>query len=108
MNPPLATIALSFLVPLMGLVLILAGIAGLVGLRPRGWGWCAGLALVSLAIVMVPLRGIPLARWLAGVVDHWSVPSTALLASAVIRRLFGIELLQRQDRQAAWLSRALA
>jgi hypothetical protein len=108
MNPPLASIILSFLVPMMGLMLILAGIARLVELHPRGWGWFIGLAILSLAIVMVPLRGIPLARWLAGIVDHWSVPSTALLASACIQRFFGIDLLQRHDRQAAWLYGALA
>jgi hypothetical protein len=108
MNPPLAAIILSFLVPTMGLVLIFAGIARLAGLHPRGLGWCAGLVLFSLAIVATPLGGMPLARWLAGVVDHWSVPSTALLASAGIQRLFGIDLLQRKGRQAAWLFGALA
>ena len=108
MNPPLAAIILSFLVPTLGLVLILAGIARLVGLHPRGVGWCAGLALCSLAIVSTPLGGLPLARWLAGIVDHWSLPTTALLASACIRQLFGIDLLQRNDRQAAWLFGALA
>jgi hypothetical protein len=107
MNPPLAAIALSFLVPAMGLMLILAGVARLAGLHPRGLGWCAGLVFCSLAIVAIPLGGLPLARWLAGVMDHWSVPSTALLAAAVIQRLFGIEVLQRQDRQAAWLFGAL-
>ncbi len=108
MNPPLAAIILSFLVPAMGLVLILAGMARLVGLHPKGPGWCAGLVLFALALVAVPLGGLPLARWLAGVVDHWSVPSAALLAAGVIQHLFGIELLQRQDRQAAWLFGALA
>jgi hypothetical protein len=108
MNPPLAAIVLSFLVPTMGLVLILAGIARLIGLHPKGLRWCAGLVLCSLAIMATPLGGMPLARWLAGVVDHWSVPSAALLAFACIRRLFGIDLLQRRDRQAAWLFGALA
>jgi hypothetical protein len=108
MNPPLAAILLSFLVPAIGLVLIFAGIARLVGLHPKGWGWCAGLVLLSLAVVSIPLSGMPLARWLASVVDHWSVPSTALLASAYIQRLFGIDLLQRNDRRAAWLFGALA
>ena len=108
MNSPLAAIALSFLVPALGLLLILAGIARLAGLNPKGLCWCAGLVLFSAAIVAIPLGGMPLARWLAGVVDHWSVPSIALLTSAFIQRLFGIELLQRQDRQAAWLFGALA
>jgi hypothetical protein len=108
MNPPLASVVLSFLVPAMGLVLILASIARLVGFHPKALGWCVGLVLFSLAIVATPLSGMPLARWLAGVVDHWSVPSTALLASACIQRLFGFDLLQRKDRQAAWLFGALA
>jgi hypothetical protein len=108
MNPPLVSVVLSFLVPAMGLVLILASIARLLGFHPKKLGWCAGLVLFSLAIVATPLSGMPLARWLAGVVDHWSVPSTALLASACIQRFFGFDLLQHKDRQAAWLFGALA
>jgi hypothetical protein len=108
MIPPLAAIAFSFLVPALGLALILATVARRAGLHPRGTGWCAGLILCSLAIVAVPVNGLPLARSLAGIVDHWSVPTTVLLAAALIQRLFGIELLQRQDRQAAWLFGALA
>ena len=108
MNLPLASVVLSFLVPAMGLVLIFASIARLVGFHPKELGWCAGLVLFSFAIVATPLSGMPLARWLAGVVDHWSVPTTALLASACIQRFVGIELLRRKDRQAAWLFGALA
>ena len=108
MNPPLAAIILSYLVPTMGLALIFAGIARLAGLRPRRWGWCAGLAIFSLAIMAVPLGGLPLARLLAGIVAHWSVPSTALFAATVIRLSFGIDLLQPNDRRAAWLFGALA
>jgi hypothetical protein len=35
--------------------------------------------------------------------DHWSVPLLACLTSAVAQQFFGIELLRRQDRRAAWL-----
>jgi hypothetical protein len=108
MNPPLAAIILSYLVPTMGLALIFAGLARLVGLRPQRWGWCAGLAIFSLAIMAVPVGGLPIARWLAGIVDHWSVPSTALLAATVIRLSFGIDVLRPKDRRAAWLFGALA
>lgn len=108
MNPPLAAIILSFLVPAMGLVLILAGLSRLAGLTPKGPGWCAGLVLCSFTIVATPVGGMPLARWVAGFVDHWSVPTAALLATACLRWLFGINLLQRRDRQAAWLFGALA
>ena len=98
MNPPLAAIILSYLVPAMGLALIVSGIVRLVGLRPHGWSWCAGLGLFSLVIVAAPLGGLPVARYLAGVVDHWSVPTTVLLASTIIRLRFGFDLLQQIGR----------
>src|ERR1035441_295592 len=85
MNPPLAAIILSFLVPAMGLVLILVGIARLAGLSPTGPRWCAGLVLCSLAIVATPVGGLALARWLAGVVDRWSLSAMALLVSTTAR-----------------------
>lgn len=103
MNPPLAAIAVSFLAPVLGLALLLDGLAGVLGLHPKGPRWCSGLVLCALAIASIPCGGLPLARWLAGVVDHWSVPTIALVASALIQRLFGIDLLRRKDRQAAWL-----
>ena len=71
------------------------------GLRPQGAGWCLGLAGVSLGILFVPLDGLPLARCLAGLVDHWSLPLLALLAAAVVRQLLGVELLRPRDRLAA-------
>src|ERR1039458_6492190 len=103
MNPPLAAIILSFLVPAMGLVLILVGIARLAGLSPTGPRWCAGLVLCSLAIVATPVGGMPLARWLAGIVDHWSLSAMALLVSACFQRLSGTAQLRRKSRQAACL-----
>lgn len=108
MTPPLAAIVLSFLVPTLGLSLIFTTVARWAGLHPRGLGWCAGLICCSLAIMAVPLGGLPLARWLAGVVDHWSMPTTALLAAAIIQRLFGLDLLQDKGWRAAWLFGALA
>ena len=108
MNPPLASAVLSFLEPTMGLVLILASLARLLGFHPKKPGWCVVLVLFSVAIVATPLSGMPLARWLAGVVDHWSVPSTTLLASACIQQFFGFDLLQHKDRRAAWMFGALA
>ena len=103
MNPPLSAIAVSFLAPVLGLALLLDGLARVLGLRPKGPRWCSGLVLCALAIASLPCGGLPLARWLAGVVDHWSVPTIALLASALFQRLFGIDLLRRKDREAAWL-----
>ena len=73
-----------------------------------GWAWFVGSAVVALGLVILPLQELPLARWLAGFVDHWSVPTLALLASTVSQKFFGIELLRRVDQQAAWSFGAVA
>lgn len=97
------SVAVSFIVPALALMLGLGELARRCRLNPRGWRWCLGLALASLGLVLVPVAGLPLARWLAGIVDHWSMPLIALLVSAVAQRFFGIELLRWPDHQQAWL-----
>jgi len=96
-------IIMSFLVPAMTLMLVFGGVARRFGIDARGLKWGAGLALMSLGLLMIPVDSLPLARWLAGIVDHWSVPLVAILASAVARRFLGIELLRRKDWQTAWI-----
>lgn len=98
----------SFLGPALALMLLLGAVAQACGLKPRGPRWCLALALVSSAVVLAPVDGLPLGRWLAGIMDHWSVPLLALLVSAVGRRYLGTELLRQADRQAAWVFGAVA
>jgi hypothetical protein len=105
LSPP---VVVSFLAPALALTLLLTVVAGAGGLKPRGLAWCGGLFLASLGLAALPLQGLPLARWLAGIIDHWSVPLLALLAAAVVRRLFGIECLRRSDRLALWIFGVLA
>ena len=61
------------------------------------------MGLIALGILMIPLAGLPLARVLAAVMDHWSVPLLALLAAGVSKTFFGAELLRREDRRAMWV-----
>ena len=99
---------MSFLAPALVLMLLFSALAQTLRLNPRGPKWCLGLALASFGLLLIPVGGLPLARWLAGIVDHWSIPLTALLLSGVGQRCFGRELLRRQDRQAAWIFGAVA
>ncbi len=103
MNPFSLRVVISFLGTALVLMVVLAEAARRCRFEARGWRWCLWLALASICLAMFPVDGLPLARWLAGVVDHWSLPLLAIMASAVGRRCFGIELLHRTDRQHAWV-----
>ena len=76
---PPAAILLSFVGPALVLVLCFNALARRAGLRARGLTWRIVLTLLAAGILIAPMRGLPLARWLAGVADHWSVPLLALL-----------------------------
>jgi len=108
MSSPLPAILVSFAGPALALLLLFHALARGFHRQPQGWGWCLGLTAVALVILALPLEGLPLARWLAGVVDHWSIPLLTLLATTVAEKFFGVELLRRADRQAAWVFGAAA
>lgn len=108
MSPSLPAVLISFVAPALLLLVFFHALAVRLGRQPRGWGGLLGLAAVALGILALPWQGLPLARWLAGVVDHWSVPLLALLGTNVAQKHFGVELLRRPDRQAAWVFGAVA
>ena len=50
--------------------------------------WARRLALLlSLAAVWIPIQGLPLNRWVAGVVPGFSIPLLALMLHAALRGL---------------------
>ncbi len=101
-------VVVSFILPALAVMLVFSAAAGWCRLNPRGWKWFLPLALVSLGFVLAPVDGLPLARWLTGVVDHWSIPLIALLVSAVWRRWSAIEFLRPADCRQAWVFGAIA
>jgi hypothetical protein len=103
MNLQLASVIVSFFAPMLMLMLALGVIAQKMSLKPRGIGWCVGLGLVSLGVLMIPIGNLPMARAFAGIVDHWSVPTLAVLLAAVAKTFFNAELLRTEDRNAMWL-----
>jgi len=108
MSASLPTIVVSFVAPALVLVMLFRMLARSLHKQVQGWGWCLGLMVVALVVLALPVQGLPLARWLAGFVDHWSVPLMALLATTVTQKFFGVELLRCADRQAAWVFGAVA
>ena len=103
MNTPLAAVIVSFIGPMLALIILFAALARRLRFDPRGAGWCVGLGLMALGALMIPVAGLPLARVLAAWMDHWSVPLLVLLVGGVSKTYFGAELLRRKDRQAMWV-----
>lgn len=100
MITPLAAVIVSFIAPMLALMILFAALARKLRFNPRGAGWCVGLGLVALGTLMIPVASLPLARVLAAVMDHWSVPLLVLLTAGVSKTFFGAELLRREDWRA--------
>jgi len=103
MITPLTAVIVSFIAPMLALMILFAVLARELRFNPHGAGWCVGLGLIALGILMIPVAGFPLARVLAAVMDHWSVPLLALLVAGVAETFFGAELLRREDCRAMWV-----
>ena len=103
MIAPLAAGIVSFVAPMLALMILFAMLARKLRFNPRGAGWCVGLGLIALGTLMIPVAGLPLARVLAAVIDHWSVPFLVFLLAGVSKTFFGVELLRREDRRAMWI-----
>jgi hypothetical protein len=74
----------------------------------RGWGRLSLLAVLSLGVLAVPVRGISIAGWVRGINANFSIPFTALLAAAIWEAEFGRRLLAARDWTVGWAFGALA
>jgi hypothetical protein len=107
MTAPLGAFALSVLVPALGLFLILHQAATWASRRPANVP--AGiLLLVCLILMSVPFDGLPVARRLAGFAPGFSLPFTALLLHATLRRLGGPDVFRPAELAVTWRFGALA
>jgi hypothetical protein len=71
-------------------------IVGLFRKNVGGWRTTLGLGFLSALIVVIPLGGLPLARWLTGINANFSIPVTALVFSKVWENGSGMRLLDRK------------
>jgi MFS family permease len=102
------TFAFSFFFPfLLGMV---AGqcIIGLFRRDAGGWRLTLILGFLSAFVVLIPLGGLPLARWLISINANFSIPLTALVCSKVWENASGIRLLDRRALLSASLFGLLA
>ena len=69
------------------------------GKHPSGWIPTITLASSSLVMVILPISGLPVGRWLISLYPNPSIPLTALLLSRVLKRAFQLNLLDMKAIQ---------
>jgi hypothetical protein len=73
--------------------------------NPRGSVLSSAIALL---VIFLPMRHIPLGRWLAGLNVQASIPLLGLLVDHLWKRAGGADLLRPSERSLAWSFGALA
>lgn len=65
-------------------------------------------AIGVLVLLLIPLDGLPLWRWMFAVWANPSVPFLGLVVAAVVRRNFGVDLLPERPRRSLFWFGAIA
>jgi hypothetical protein len=95
--------AFSFVFPFLLTLAVLQRLLTACGARASGWLSILALAPVSAAIVLVPIKGLPVARWLLSVNANFSIPLTAVLFSWVWERAWHRQVLDGKGYRACWI-----
>ena len=74
----------------------------------RGWPALVVPAAIALGILLIPIDGMVLARWVASVSASFSIPVVGLLAIAAWERALARHVLERRERDTAWAFGAVA
>ena len=98
----------SFLWPWLAVMWAAQAVVGVCGIGTRGLGRSLLLALLAAGAVWIPVEGMPLARWVAGLNANFSLPFTGLLAVAVWERGGGRSLFSIRDWTTAWTFGAIS
>lgn len=92
----------SVVCPWLALVLCLQCVAAWRGVSVRGRTLMLSSGAVALVVLLLPVNGIVIAHWVAGISANFSIPLTGMLAVSVCERAFSKRILSVQDWRAAW------
>jgi hypothetical protein len=87
------TMAFSFVFPFLLMMSLWQKVMIMLGKSPNGWWPTSAIASVSGLLVILPIGGLPVGRWLVSLYTNPSIPITALLFSWIIKNSFKIKLL---------------
>jgi MFS family permease len=93
--------------PWLALMLCLQQLARWRGFTLRGGRLLLLTGGVALAVLLIPVEGVAVARWIAGVNANFSVPLIAILVVAVYERAFTRSLFSSSDWTACWIFGAI-
>ena len=68
----------------------------------RGWTLLAVAGAIAVVVLLVPVQGLVIARWVAGLNANFSIPLTVILAVIVWERVFERSLLAEREWTTAW------
>lgn len=83
----------SFVFPFLLATVLVQEVVSLSGTTTRGWVPTLVIGLIAAGVAVLPVGGLPLARWLISFNANFSIPLTAILLFRVIKTFFGIRVL---------------
>ena len=96
-------LSFSFVFPFLLVMALLQRGAGLFGRDLRGWRSTLIIGVISAFIVVIPVGGLPLARYLISFNANFSIPLMAILFCYVIETAFGTKLLDKKALLTCWV-----
>jgi hypothetical protein len=97
------TFAFSFFFPWLVSLLLIQSVAKKIKKAPHGWRLTSLLALISGIIALLPMGGIPLARWLIGMNANFSFPLLAIAFNKAWENATGSRVLDANASMASWI-----
>ena len=88
--------------PALLLVLCFQRASGQVRWPSRGWPSLSLSAALAAGVLLLPIGGLVMARWVAAFSANFSIPLTGLLAVTVWERGFSRQIFSRRDWAAGW------
>jgi hypothetical protein len=84
------------------LVWCLQGVATRLRPQLRGWALLTLTGVIAALVLLVPVQGLAIARWVAGLNANFSLPFTGMLAVAVCERAFARRIFSERDWMTGW------
>ena len=95
--------AFSFFFPFLLVMALVQWLMRLLWKRPSGWMPTLMLGVISALIVIIPIDGLPLGRWVISINANFSMPLTAILLSKVLESGLGERLFDRKTLFVTWV-----
>ena len=88
--------------PCLALVLLFQSVAGRFGWSVRGWWRLTAAGALAVAVLALPIQGMLIARWVAGINANFSITWTGMLAVMVWERASTRPLFSQREWMTAW------